>query len=938
MDLGSLVATLGAKTTGLRGDLLRAERLFGRYRRNVMNDVRRIRRGIFSLRNAFLGLGGAMVVRAFIKFGMEYERSMSIVQVVSAATADEMEALRAKTRELGASTEFTASEAAKALKFLSMAGLEVTESLVALPQMLDLATAGQIDLARAADISTNILSQMGMEVHELTKVNDALVAVQATANTNIEEAAQAFIYAGAKAKTFGVDVFELNALIGMLANNGIKASMAGTTLRQSMIKLIRPTSEGEKILDKYNIQVSKTDGTLRNFTDVLKDMADAQLSAVEITELFGARAGNIELILTEGSTAIQAYIDKLRSMEGVSKDAADTIRSDVKGSFDELVSTIQDRVLMVWDEYKDEIQDSMKASTKAIRDHGSAVITVFESVAAGTEIFLDSIDLIKQGFGAVVGGVAGLQLEGIDEQIKLAETFLAKAEKRIQTEEEMIAKARHQRGTTEKLWWPLAPPEYTSTENEFLEIQIKKTKQAEEQRNFALQSLETLKASRKEILLEVEAGDILISQAKESRKQREEKFKEIQRRLAQLRIPTAPPELSVTAKEGEDLVGAAIKTNKDKAQHLTKEQIAMQTDAIMEIRSLWNDYYLSESDKVKNWYVEKVDFINANVHNEKVAIELIAKLQEVREAQDLEIADAKLAINEEMAQKRINLEKSITKQIMDEHNKLFQSGAEKIWAEFNARKELIDANVENEKLHTDLINKLVDIRIDKLEDWKAKQSQVNEHLLELSERTANAIEESFSTLFFDTMRGELDSLQDYWLSFLQAIQRATSEIMGQMIKELLFGGEGGGKSGLGGLFGGLVGALFGGGAGETAAASETGNLQVSFAKGNIIPFGRGGLVKQPTLFPMANGATGLMGEKGWEVVMPLIRTASGDLGVKTEGDGGDGLKTVNVTIIAADAKSFAEMTKRNPQAIVGPIVDELKGGNVSLRTTIKNTR
>ena len=178
----------------------------------------------------------------------------------------------------GETTEWTATQAAESLKYLSMAGLTAEESLDALSGTLDLATAGQIGLGEAADIATNILKQMGLETKELSRVNDALVTVQASSNTTIREAADAWIYAGTKAQAFGVQVEELGAMIGVLADAGIKSTMSGTTLRQAMVKLLDPTKESTEILEKYNIQITNADGSLSHaflFTGgELKDLND----------------------------------------------------------------------------------------------------------------------------------------------------------------------------------------------------------------------------------------------------------------------------------------------------------------------------------------------------------------------------------------------------------------------------------------------------------------------------------------------------------------------------------------------------------------------------------------------------------------------------------------------------------------------------------------
>ena len=156
---------------------------------------------------------------------------------------------------------------------------------------------------------------------------------------------------------------------------------------------------------------------------------------------------------------------------------------------------------------------------------------------------------------------------------------------------------------------------------------------------------------------------------------------------------------------------------------------------------------------------------------------------------------------------------------------------------------------------------------------------------------------------------------------------AVLEPMAKSLSAALQGGGGGG----GGGFGGLLSGLFGGGGGGDLFSMFGGSSGMFFAKGGLIPYAAGGIVHRPTVFPMANGM-GLMGEAGPEAVMPLKRTASGDLGIQAAGGG----SVININISAADAQSFYDMCRRNPAAITDPVERALRG-NQSIRRTIMRT-
>ena len=192
-----------------------------------------------------------------------------------------------------------------------------------------------------------------------------------------------------------------------------------------------------------------------------------------------------------------------------------------------------------------------------------------------------------------------------------------------------------------------------------------------------------------------------------------------------------------------------------------------------------------------------------------------------------------------------------------------------------------------------------------------------------AEQTARGMEQAFSDGFFAVFTGQVDRLEDVWTNFCHSMARAWSDTLAQMVMESLRGTSGGGLfGGLGSILSGAESldlfALFGGGSGMFF---EKGGI---FSAGRLIPFAAGGIVERPTVFRMASGM-GLMGEDGPEAVMPLGRTASGELGVKGMGSGG--VVIVN-NIRAIDTQSFADVCRRNPQAITQTVSSEMKDGKL----------
>jgi TP901 family phage tail tape measure protein len=197
-----------------------------------------------AVKGAMIGLAGVagigMVAKSIIRMGMEFQQSMAVVRGVTRATEKEFQNI---AKKLGETTEWTASQAADALKFLGMAGFSASKAMAALPGTLDLATAGNIALGQAADIATNALTAMQLEVGELGRVNDVFVGTITRSNTNMEMMAESFRYAAPVAKAYGISIERLSALIGTLGNAGIQGSMAGTQLAFGFQKAARVFKE-----------------------------------------------------------------------------------------------------------------------------------------------------------------------------------------------------------------------------------------------------------------------------------------------------------------------------------------------------------------------------------------------------------------------------------------------------------------------------------------------------------------------------------------------------------------------------------------------------------------------------------------------------------------------------------------------------------------------
>lgn len=381
-NLGTLTAHIGADTTGLRSGLAQSQAQISRFSTGAMRSFAKLSGAFAALGVA---VGGIAIFKNITKIGIDFEQTMTTVAGVMRATAEESKALTAAARKMGETTEWSASEAGGALQFLGMAGFEANKAIKALPGTLDLATAGQIGLGRAADIATNALTAMGLEVEELERVNDVFVGTITRSNTNMEMMAESFKYAAPVARAFGYSIEELSGLIGMLGNAGIQGSMAGTQLAMAMQK----TNE---VAEDFGLKGGK-------FVDVLEQARAKGYSATEVMKAFGLRAGRAAGVLFEATDATREFQATLADVDGEAKRLADTMRSTVGASFKELKSVIESLAIDIFETYRDELKGFVGDTTAWIRENKDKILGFVE----GVKTFLGGMMEVVSSVASLLG-------------------------------------------------------------------------------------------------------------------------------------------------------------------------------------------------------------------------------------------------------------------------------------------------------------------------------------------------------------------------------------------------------------------------------------------------------------------------------------------------------------------------------------------------------
>ena len=286
-----------------------------------------------------LGAATGLVGGRALQTAADFDAAMRSVQAKTGATGQVMEAMTAQAREMGRTTVHSATDAANAQAFLAQAGFSANEVMSALPGTLALASAGQLDLASAADIASNVLSGFGLGVEELDRVVDVMALTAASANVSVAQMGHAMAYAGPVASAAGTDFEETAAAIGLLGNAGFQGELGGTALRGALTKLLNPTKEAQEILDRLGVSATDSTGELLPLVDVIAQFEGAGLTAGDAMEIFGQRAGpGMLALVSQGSDALATLAGNLEGAEGTAQRMADTMSGGLHGAMRQIAS------------------------------------------------------------------------------------------------------------------------------------------------------------------------------------------------------------------------------------------------------------------------------------------------------------------------------------------------------------------------------------------------------------------------------------------------------------------------------------------------------------------------------------------------------------------------------------------------------------------------
>lgn len=327
----------------------------------------------------------------------DFEHELSQVRAVTQATEKEMRQMSDAAKEFGLKTRFSAQEAASGMKLLGQAGFTTQQILAAMPGVLDLATAGELGLAEAADVTASALAGFRLRASESNRVADALAVGASKSNTSVADLGVAMKYVAPIAATMNKSVEEVTAALGVMSNAGIQGSMAGTGLRQILSSLASPTKEASDTLRAYGIAIDDVNPATQSLTHVIEALKKGGLDAAGAFEIFGDRGAPAILALTSQTGALRDLNGALSKSGGAAKEMARVMGDDLTGDLLKLKNATKGLYIDIGEAG---LKKALREATQATTEFVKAIDDMVQSgeAAAWFDLMKTKLGFLSDGF------------------------------------------------------------------------------------------------------------------------------------------------------------------------------------------------------------------------------------------------------------------------------------------------------------------------------------------------------------------------------------------------------------------------------------------------------------------------------------------------------------------------------------------------------------
>ncbi|EGR8644871.1 phage tail tape measure protein [Listeria monocytogenes] len=388
---------------------------------------------------------GAVASGKFIKDSLnvygEYEDAMKQVQATMGLAGEEGEEafnkLSQAAKDAGASTRFSASESAEALNYLALAGYDTEQAIGALPGVLTLAAAGDMDLARASDLVTDSMAALGLEIADMDMYMDKMAKTSQKSNADVQQLGEGILVAGATMKNAGQDLDTLNVMLGVLANRGIKGAEGGTKLRNIIMSLTSPTSAAAKELEGLGISVTDSSGNIRDMNDIFTDL-NKELDGLSEADKMNALSNifnkqdlaGVNALLSGTGDEMNNLYKELENADGAAQQMSDTMESGLAGSVRSLKSAYEGLQIVIGEQFAEMAQGAVGDVTELVRDITEILNDGFQEgdiTAIGERIssfLIQGINRITEYIPGAIDMIATMLTELVNVLVELLPTLL----------------------------------------------------------------------------------------------------------------------------------------------------------------------------------------------------------------------------------------------------------------------------------------------------------------------------------------------------------------------------------------------------------------------------------------------------------------------------------------------------------------------------------
>lgn len=362
-----------------------------------------------------------------------FEQKMSGVKAVTKASAEEMARLEKAARSLGATTSFSATQAAEGMTFLGQAGFDTNQIVESMGPVLNLAAAGTLELGRASEIASAIMGGFRLQASDMANISDVLAAAAAAGALSVEDMGNSMKYVGPVAASLGVSLEDASAAMVVLSNSGIKGEQAGTALRGILSSILDPSKEAEKEIRKLGLTFDDISPKSNSLADIMKKLQAAGLDTSMAFKLFGQEGAPAISILTSNNQGLAKTAADMRNVSGEAKRMADVMNDNLAGDWKALKSAVDELTLALGD-------SGMLGALRAVTQTATGLVRVwagmgdtlgeqrqyYENLATVVEAVAVTIGTVYAG--RALGALIARGTEAVTSQMALATATRAAAQ------------------------------------------------------------------------------------------------------------------------------------------------------------------------------------------------------------------------------------------------------------------------------------------------------------------------------------------------------------------------------------------------------------------------------------------------------------------------------------------------------------------------------